>query len=56
MGNISEKFVGKIKTHFVFSKLFSRKSCYLLDNVGKHLKNREAADGNMALAHCMLDK
>ena len=47
--------VQKIKTHFVFSKVFSRKSCRLCDNVGKYGSAGQAADDSMAHAHCMPD-
>jgi len=41
------KFVYSIKTHiFLFGKIF-RKSCRLRDNVEKHGRARQAADGNI---------
>jgi len=40
----------------VFSNIFfPRKSCRLWDNVGKYGRARQATDGSMAHAHCMLD-
>jgi hypothetical protein len=56
MTNSSDKFVEK-KAHILPSVLFfSRKSCLLRDNVMKYGRARQAADDNMAHAHCMLDK
>jgi len=50
------KAVEKIKTHILGSINFSfRKSYFLWDNVGKYCTARQATDGNMACAHCMLD-
>jgi len=34
---------------------FFRKSCRLLDNVGKYCRAGQATEDNMAHAHCMLD-
>jgi hypothetical protein len=49
------KVVGKIKTHFVFSKFFFRKSCRLWDNVEKYCRAGQATDDSMEHAHCVLD-
>jgi hypothetical protein len=48
------KVVEKIK-HFTFHIFFPRKSCLFLDNVEKYGRAGEAADDNMAHAHCMLN-
>jgi len=55
MRNISEK-IGRENqnTHFVFNKLFFRKSCRLWDNVENYCTAGKATDNNMAHAHCML--
>jgi len=34
-------------TRFMFSNFFFRKSCRLLDNVGKYRRTRQATDGNI---------
>jgi len=47
--------VEKIKTHFLFSHIFFRKSCRWWDNVEKYCRGGHATDDNMAHAHCMLD-
>ena len=50
------KVVEKIKTHILCSLLFfSRKSCRLLDHMEKYCRAGQAANDNMAHAHCMLD-
>jgi len=41
------------KAHFVFSNVF-RKPCSLRDSVGKHCREGQATDDNMAHAHCLL--
>ena len=46
--------VGKIRTHFMFNNFFL-KSCHLWDNMEKYYRTRQATDGNMAQAHCILD-
>jgi len=48
------KVVEKIKTYFVFSNYFLRKSYRLWDNVENYCRAGQATDGNMAHAHCML--
>jgi hypothetical protein len=55
MGNVSEKFVKKIKTHFVFSNFFYRNLVrYEIIREGGMLQpgRRQMAT---ALAHCVLD-
>jgi len=47
--------VEKIKTHFLISIYFLRKSCRLCDNEEKYGGAGQASDNNMAHAHCMLD-
>jgi hypothetical protein len=47
--------VEKIKTHFVFSNLFFRKSYHLSDNVEKYCRAGQATDDSMVHVHCMLD-
>jgi hypothetical protein len=49
------KVAEKIKTHFVFSKFFIKKTCRLRDNVEKYSRGVRATDKNMAHAHCTLD-
>jgi hypothetical protein len=55
MRNVKDKVVEKIKTHILCSVTFSRKSCRLWDDLEKHCRAGQAADDNMAHAHCMLD-
>jgi len=52
--NVSDKFVAKIKTHFMFRKFFFRISCYLWDNVESYCRAGQAADGKTTHAHCIL--
>jgi len=47
MRNVSDKFVEKIKTHFVLNKFLSPKSCLLSDNVEKHGTVVQVIDGNI---------
>jgi len=50
------KVADKIKTRFLYSvTFFFRKSCRLWENVEKYFRVGQAADDNMAHAHCMLD-
>ena len=49
------KVEDKIKTHILCLVNFFRKSCRLWDNVEKYCGAGQAADDNMAYAHCMLD-
>jgi hypothetical protein len=49
------KVVEKIKTHILCSATFFRKPCRLHDTIEKYDEAREAADDNLAHAHCMLD-
>ena len=50
------KDVEKINTHILCSMtLFFRNSYRLWDNVEKYCRARQATDGNIAHAHCMLD-
>jgi hypothetical protein len=49
------KIVQKIKTRILYSVTFLRKSCLLLDNVGKYCRAGQAMADVMAHAHCMLD-
>ena len=44
---VSDKFVQKIKTHYLYSKIFLRKSCHLWDNVQKYSRAGQAADDNI---------
>jgi len=48
------KVVGEIKTHFMFNNVFFPKSCPLRDNAEKYCRAGQAADENMAHAHCTL--
>jgi len=50
------KVVQKIKTHILWSATFFRKSRRLWDNVEIYGRAGQATDGNMALAHCVVDK
>ena len=45
--NTLDKFVEKIKTQFIFVKLFFRKSCLLWDNVEKYGTAGPATDDNI---------
>jgi hypothetical protein len=47
MRNISDKFVEKIKTHFMFEDFFFRKSCHLWDYVQKYGRDRQTTDDNI---------
>jgi len=47
MGNVSGKFVEKIKTNFMFNKMFSE--IMLLDNVEKIGRARHDTDENMTV-------
>jgi len=47
--------VDKIKTHILYSATFFFKSCRLWGIVGKYCKAWQAADDNMAHAHCRMD-
>ena len=52
---LQTKVLENIKnTHFMLNNLF-QKSCHLRDNGEKVCRTRQAADNNMAHAHCMLD-
>jgi hypothetical protein len=53
--NILDKFVEKIKTHFMFNNIFSRKSCLLWDSAEKYDTAGETKDETTAHAHCMPD-
>jgi hypothetical protein len=53
MKNISEKFLEKIKTHFMFNNFFFNRAIY--DIVEKYCRAGQATDDNMAHEHCMLD-
>ena len=56
IGNVSNKICTENKnTHFMFSNIFSPKSCRLWDNVEKYCTARQATDGDMAHAHSMQD-
>jgi hypothetical protein len=53
MRNVSDKSVGKIKTHFMSRNFFCFcRKCAAYENVEK-CRNGQATDDNMA--HCMLD-
>jgi hypothetical protein len=54
MRNISDKFVDKVKTHFIFCNIFLE-SCHLYDNMEKFITAGVATDYNIAHALCMLD-
>jgi len=51
------KVVEKIKTHILYSVMFFRKSCHLVDNVKKilYILSGHRWRYDMALAHCILD-
>jgi len=49
------KVVKKIKTHFVFSNFFFRKSHCLWENVEKYCRTGQATDDDMTHAYHMLD-
>ena len=51
----SDEVVEKIKTHFVFSNFFFRKSYKLWDNVEKYCRVGQVTDDNIAHAHFMLE-
>jgi hypothetical protein len=51
MRNVSDK---SYRENQMFSNCFLT-SCPLLHNVGKYCRKRQATDGNMAHAHCILD-
>ena len=56
MRNISDRFVEKMQTRFIFNNFFFfSKSCRLWDNVEKYCRTEHTTDDNMAHAHCMLD-
>ena len=56
MGNVSDKSCRENQnTHFVFSKLFSRKYCRLWDTMEKYGTVGQVTDGNTRHARCMLD-
>jgi len=56
MRDVSDKICReKSNTRFIFNNCFSHKSCRLWDNVEKYCRAGQAADDNMAHAHCMLD-
>jgi len=50
MKSIQTKFVEKIKTHFMFNKLFPKKSCLLWYNVERFCRVGQATGDNMAHA------
>ena len=52
MRNISDRFVGKIKTRSLFSNFFFLELCPVWDNVVLYFRSRRATDGNMAHVHC----
>jgi len=49
------KVIEKIKTHFLYSISFFRKSCRLWDNVEKYVRAGQATDDIVTHAHFMLD-
>jgi len=53
MRNVANKVAEKVKTHYLYSIFFNRKSCRLRDNVEKYY--RKATDDYMEHAHCMLN-
>jgi len=56
MRNISDKNCRENqKPHFVFKNLFLEKFTFHEIMLGKYGRGRQATDGNMAHAHCMLD-
>jgi hypothetical protein len=55
MRNVSDKGFEKIKTHILCSVTNFRKSYRIWDNDEQYSRAGQAADGNMAHAHCMLD-
>jgi hypothetical protein len=54
VGNVSDKFVQKIKTHTYYSVIFFSKWCKLWDNVEKYIRALQARDENMLHAHLTL--
>jgi hypothetical protein len=53
--HVSDKFVEKIKTHFMLNNFFPRKSV-IYEIIWKNTEEPEkATDDNIAQAHCMLD-
>jgi len=55
MGKFWDKILEKIKTHFLCSRTFIRKSCGLWRHVEKSCTAGEATEDTKAHAHCMLD-
>jgi hypothetical protein len=51
MRNISDKNCRETQNAFYVQQIFFRKSCHLLDNVGKYCTARQVTDVNMAHAH-----
>jgi len=49
MRNVSEKFVGKIRTHILCSIIFFSENHHLWDNVEKYGTARSATDDNIML-------
>jgi len=47
MRNVSDRVVGTIKTHILYSVTFFWKSCHLWDNVEKYCRARQATDDNI---------
>jgi hypothetical protein len=54
MRNVSDKFLEKTKTRFMFSNFFP-KIFRFKDKVEKYCRGRQAADDNTAQVHCLLD-
>jgi len=55
MGNASDRLVGKIKTHILFSVKFSPENLAVYEIMWKNTAG-QVTDGNMAHSHCMLEK
>jgi len=56
MNRVSDKSCREYKKKQISCSVTTfRKSCRLRDNVEKYCRAGQAADGNMAHAHCMLD-
>jgi hypothetical protein len=54
MRNVSDKVVEKVEAHFLCSITVCRQSCHLCYNEEEYSRPRQATDGNMAHAHCII--
>ena len=55
MRNVKDKFVEKIKSHILCSKLFPKIVPFMRKCGKKYCTAGQATDDSMAQAHCMLD-